>query len=158
MKLEVFDDPDSVARAASAAIAAGARTAIAARDRFTVAVSGGHTPWIMLRMLAAEDIPWAGVHVFQVDERVAPMGIRIAILLTCARACFCTLRFDRSKSMSCLLNPAIWSPRLRSMPWLSKRSPGRRRFLISSTSVSARMDTPPRWCLETQCSMSPART
>jgi 6-phosphogluconolactonase len=74
MKLEVFDDPDSVARAASSAIAAGARTAIAARDRFTVAVSGGHTPWIMLRMLAAEDIPWAGVHVFQVDERVAPDG------------------------------------------------------------------------------------
>src|SRR5207247_3962575 len=30
--------------------------------------------WIMLRALAGEDIPWAGVHVCQVDERVAPDG------------------------------------------------------------------------------------
>jgi 6-phosphogluconolactonase len=72
MKLDVFDDPDSVARAASARIAADARVAIAARDRFTLAVSGGHTPWIMLRALANEDIPWARVQIFQVDERVAP--------------------------------------------------------------------------------------
>jgi len=74
MKLEVFDDSDSVARAASARIAADARVAIAARDRFTLAVSGGHTPWIMLRALANEDIPWTRVHLFQVDERVAPDG------------------------------------------------------------------------------------
>src|SRR5208282_2159077 len=74
MRLEVFDDSDSVARAAAAAIAADARAAMAARDRFTLAVSGGHTPWIMLRALANEDVPWAGVHLFQVDERVAPGG------------------------------------------------------------------------------------
>jgi 6-phosphogluconolactonase len=74
MKLEVFDNAESVARAAAAAIAAEARAAIATRGRFALAVSGGHTPWIMLRALASEDIPWAGVHVFQVDERVAPDG------------------------------------------------------------------------------------
>ena len=74
MKLEVFDDADSVARAAAATIAAAARAAIAARGRFVLAVSGGHTPWIMLRALAEEDIPWTGVHVCQVDERVAPHG------------------------------------------------------------------------------------
>jgi 6-phosphogluconolactonase len=74
MKLEVFDDADSVARAAAATIAADARAAIAARGRFALAVSGGHTPWIMLRALAGEDIPWAGVHICQVDERVAPDG------------------------------------------------------------------------------------
>src|SRR2546426_9785881 len=74
MKLEVFDHADSVARAAAAAIAADTRAAIAARGRFALAVSGGHTPWIMLRALAGEDIPWAGVHVCQVDERVAPDG------------------------------------------------------------------------------------
>src|SRR3989441_10422807 len=74
MKVEVFDDADSVARAAAATIAAAARAAIAARGRFALAVSGGHTPWIMLRALAEEDIPWAGVHVCQVDERVAPDG------------------------------------------------------------------------------------
>ena len=74
MKLDVFDDADSVARAAATAIAADARAAIATRDRFVLAVSGGHTPWIMLRALAREDIPWAGVHICQVDERVAPDG------------------------------------------------------------------------------------
>jgi 6-phosphogluconolactonase len=74
MKLEVFDDADSVARAAAATIAAAARAAIAARGRFVLAVSGGHTPWIMLRALAEEDIPWTGMHVCQVDERVAPHG------------------------------------------------------------------------------------
>ena len=74
MKLEVFDDADSVARAAAATIAADARAAVAARGHFLMAVSGGHTPWIMLRALAGEDIPWAGVHVCQVDERVAPDG------------------------------------------------------------------------------------
>jgi 6-phosphogluconolactonase len=74
MKLELFEDADAVARAAAAAIAADARAAIAARGRFAFAVSGGHTPWIMLRALANEDVPWAGVHLFQVDERVAPEG------------------------------------------------------------------------------------
>ena len=39
-----------------------------------LAVSGGHTPWIMLRALANEDLPWANVHMYQVDERVAPDG------------------------------------------------------------------------------------
>jgi 6-phosphogluconolactonase len=74
MKVEVLKDADSVAQAAAAIIAADARAAIAARGRFTLAVSGGHTPWIMLRAFAEEDIPWASVHVFQIDERVAPAG------------------------------------------------------------------------------------
>ena len=39
-----------------------------------MAVSGGHTPWVMLRALANQDVPWATVQVFQVDERVAPDG------------------------------------------------------------------------------------
>jgi 6-phosphogluconolactonase len=74
MKVEVLKDAESVAQAAAGIIAQDARAAIAARGLFTLAVSGGHTPWIMLRALAAEDVPWAGVHVFQIDERVAPAG------------------------------------------------------------------------------------
>jgi 6-phosphogluconolactonase len=74
MKLVVLEDADSVALAAARTIAADAREAFAARGRFALAVSGGHTPWIMLRALAEEDVPWAGVQVFQVDERVAPAG------------------------------------------------------------------------------------
>ena len=74
MKLVVFEDAESVARAAAGTIAADARAAVAARGRFIMAVSGGHTPWIMLRALAGEEVPWKDVHVFQIDERIAPAG------------------------------------------------------------------------------------
>ncbi|MBZ0237268.1 MAG: 6-phosphogluconolactonase, partial [Deltaproteobacteria bacterium] len=37
-------------------------------------VSGGATPRRMLRRLADEAVPWEHVHLFQVDERVAPAG------------------------------------------------------------------------------------
>ena len=74
MELEVLTDADAVAARGAAVIAADARAAVAARGRFTLAVSGGRTPWVMLRLLAREDVPWASVHLFQVDERVAPAG------------------------------------------------------------------------------------
>jgi 6-phosphogluconolactonase len=74
MKLEVFDNDDAVAKAAAGTITADARAAVAARGRFIMAVSGGKTPWAMLRALANEDVPWKDVHVFQVDERIAPAG------------------------------------------------------------------------------------
>src|SRR5580698_6078649 len=74
MEFKVFKDADCVAQAAASAIAAEARNRIAAAGQFSFAVSGGHTPWIMLRALANEDLPWAKVHVFQIDERVAPAG------------------------------------------------------------------------------------
>ena len=74
MKIEVLADADSVARKAAGLIAAEARDAVLARRRFVVAVSGGRTPWQMLRVLADEDVPWGGVHLVQVDERVAPAG------------------------------------------------------------------------------------
>ncbi len=35
-------------------------------------MSGGHTPWAMFAELASESVPWAGVVIYQVDERVAP--------------------------------------------------------------------------------------
>ena len=74
MKIDILPDADAVAREAAKIIAAEARTAVAARGRFIMAVSGGHTPWQMLRALASEEVPWDGVHVVQVDERVAPAG------------------------------------------------------------------------------------
>jgi 6-phosphogluconolactonase len=74
MKIEVFADADAVALAAAKLIAKEARDAVATRGKFVMAVSGGKTPWVMLRDLAKEDVPWKGVHVVQVDERVAPEG------------------------------------------------------------------------------------
>jgi 6-phosphogluconolactonase len=74
MKIEVFSDADSVARKAAELLAANAREAVAIRGSFVMAVSGGHTPWLMLRALAGEDVPWDAIQVVQVDERVAPAG------------------------------------------------------------------------------------
>jgi 6-phosphogluconolactonase len=74
MRIEVLADPDAVAKAAAKFIAAGITEAVAERGVFTLAVSGGKTPWQMLRALSVEPVPWKSVHVFQVDERVAPTG------------------------------------------------------------------------------------
>jgi 6-phosphogluconolactonase len=74
MKIQILSDADAVARAAAKIIAAEARVAVAARGRFILAVSGGKTPWQMLRALANEEVPWPNVHVVQVDERITPAG------------------------------------------------------------------------------------
>ena len=63
-----------VAARAAGYVAEHARAAVADRGRFTFAVSGGHTPWAMFAELRNEDMPWADVELFQVDERVAPDG------------------------------------------------------------------------------------
>jgi 6-phosphogluconolactonase len=74
MNIEVLDTAESVAKRAAYIIADEARKAVAVRGRFVMAVSGGHTPWVMLRALATADVPWSAVHIVQVDERVAPAG------------------------------------------------------------------------------------
>jgi 6-phosphogluconolactonase len=72
--LEALPDAAAVARRGADEVATGASVAIAARGRFTFAVSGGHTPWEMFRALADEDLPWEAIGIWQVDERVAPDG------------------------------------------------------------------------------------
>jgi len=74
MEIKALANADIVAKEAAEAIAEAARAAVAARARFVMAVSGGHTPWQMLRALADEELPWKSVHVVQVDERIAPAG------------------------------------------------------------------------------------
>jgi 6-phosphogluconolactonase len=74
MRVEVLADAEAAAREAARFVAREAQEAVSARGRFVVAVSGGHTPWRMLRFLAGLRLPWDRVHVVQVDERVAPDG------------------------------------------------------------------------------------
>jgi len=69
-ELRTFDDLDGLARGAADEIAKSAREAIAARGRFTIALSGGSTPKPAYRLLAQEPgIDWDRVHVFWGDER-----------------------------------------------------------------------------------------
>ncbi len=74
MQVETLADDNAVAQRAAAFIAERARAAVRERGQFTLAVSGGRTPWAMLRALAGEDVPWAQLQLFQVDERMAPAG------------------------------------------------------------------------------------
>ena len=72
MQIEIFSGPDEASKGAAIVIASEARDAVAERGRFAVAFSGGETPWLMLRALADEDVPWDKVHILQVDERAVP--------------------------------------------------------------------------------------
>ena len=74
MNAETLADPEAAARRGAELITAAAAQAIAARGSFTLAVSGGHAPWRMFELLADDDLDWARIELFQVDERVAPAG------------------------------------------------------------------------------------
>jgi 6-phosphogluconolactonase len=72
-ELKTFDDLDDLARGAAEEIAKSAEEAIAARGRFTIALSGGNTPKPAYRLLAEKPrIDWGRVHVFWGDDRHVP--------------------------------------------------------------------------------------
>src|SRR5215210_7350111 len=74
--VHVYDDGESLARAAPARIAELAREAIRARGLYTIALSGGSTPRRVYELLAGVDfrdgIDWRNVHVYFGDERMVP--------------------------------------------------------------------------------------
>jgi 6-phosphogluconolactonase len=74
MNIETLPTAEAVAAEGARIIAEAARKAVAERGRFVMAVSGGHTPWLMLRELATAEVPWPNIHIVQVDERIAPAG------------------------------------------------------------------------------------
>jgi 6-phosphogluconolactonase len=74
LRTELLPDPGTVAVRAAERIAQVARDAVTERGRCAIAISGGTTPWLAFRSLAGEEVPWDRVHLFQVDERVAPSG------------------------------------------------------------------------------------
>jgi 6-phosphogluconolactonase len=75
VEVEVLADADAAAARAAEAIAAAGAEAAGERGAFSLAVSGGRSPWRMLALLAGSDqMPWDATQVFQVDERVAEPG------------------------------------------------------------------------------------
>jgi 6-phosphogluconolactonase len=73
-ELRVLGDADAIAQAGAELLAQVATGAVARRGRCDLAVSGGRTPEAMFDRLAALQVPWDRVTLFQVDERVAPAG------------------------------------------------------------------------------------
>ncbi len=75
MELEVVADERAAARRGAELIAAAGRAAVEERQRFSLAMSGGRTPWAMLAELGGmEGMPWPETELFQVDERIAAPG------------------------------------------------------------------------------------
>jgi 6-phosphogluconolactonase len=75
VEVEVLADADAAAARAAEAIAAAGAEAADERGGFSLAVSGGRSPWRMLALLSgSEQMPWEETQVFQVDERVAEPG------------------------------------------------------------------------------------
>jgi 6-phosphogluconolactonase len=73
--LEVVADESAAARRAAELIAAAGSAAVAERNMFSLAMSGGRSPWAMLAILGSEEeMPWAETELFQVDERIASPG------------------------------------------------------------------------------------
>src|SRR5687768_4361977 len=72
--VEILPDPEAVAARAADLVVARLARAVADRMVATLAVSGGETPLPFFAQLAERKLPWAAVHVFQVDERVSPPG------------------------------------------------------------------------------------
>jgi 6-phosphogluconolactonase len=75
VELEVVADERAAARRGAELIAAAGRAAVDDRRIFSLAMSGGRTPWAMLAVLGGmEEMPWPETELFQVDERIAPPG------------------------------------------------------------------------------------
>ena len=74
--VQVFDDAETVARAAADTFARLSRECVAERGTFSVALSGGTTPRRVYELLASDEyrasVPWPSVHVFFGDERTVP--------------------------------------------------------------------------------------
>jgi 6-phosphogluconolactonase len=74
LEVEILADGPALAARAAHVVAQRLTGAVTARGTATLAVSGGSTPMPFLAELAGRELPWEAIHVFQVDERVAPPG------------------------------------------------------------------------------------
>lgn len=74
--IEVYSTAEAAGTRGAELFLAAAREALAARGRFSVALSGGSSPIPLFCRLAAEapgaGIDWGAVHVFWADERCVP--------------------------------------------------------------------------------------
>lgn len=65
-------NPEALAEAVAASLAAAIRDGVAARGEAWLALAGGSTPFAAYRRLAAMDLPWSKVHLVASDERWVP--------------------------------------------------------------------------------------
>ncbi len=75
-EVKTFPDAKALAEHAATSFIEHSRAAIAARGRFSVALSGGSTPRAIFAVLSADqfktEVEWSKVHIFWGDERNVP--------------------------------------------------------------------------------------
>lgn len=69
LPIVVGSDEAETARLAVARIEDELRRILDTGRKARIAFSGGTTPWLMIRELAARPLPWEEIQIFQVDER-----------------------------------------------------------------------------------------
>ena len=76
MQITIYPDTQTLSHEAAQFIVRLARESIAARGRFTIALSGGSTPKVLYGLLGSEpyrsQIDWSSVEIFWSDERCVP--------------------------------------------------------------------------------------
>jgi 6-phosphogluconolactonase len=76
-QIRMFPDVAALADAAAQQIVASARAAVAAHERFTIALSGGSSPRAVYERLAepalSAQMPWDRTYVFWSDDRAVPL-------------------------------------------------------------------------------------
>lgn len=78
-QVRLFPTLDALAAGAARTVRRRAAAAVAARGRFTLALSGGETPEALYRLLGEADprtLPYDRVEIFWSDERAVPPGHR----------------------------------------------------------------------------------
>jgi 6-phosphogluconolactonase len=73
VKVVVTPTDLEAARSAAEAIASLLEHGVAVKGKASIALSGGRTPRAMVQALAAHDLAWSSIHLFQVDERAVPL-------------------------------------------------------------------------------------
>jgi 6-phosphogluconolactonase len=75
IELEVLGDQQSAAQRGAELIATAGAAAVARGGSFSLAMSGGRSPWAMLALLGRDEaMPWGQTELFQIDERIAAPG------------------------------------------------------------------------------------
>lgn len=76
MELHIYKNPDELSQAVAKWIAGNIADTLKKQDRYTIALSGGSTPKLLHKILAAppykDQIEWSKLHVFWGDERAVP--------------------------------------------------------------------------------------
>ena len=99
--IEIYTNLEKLSNAAALLFAEQVERAVAARGRFSVALSGGDTPRHAYELLAQppfrDRVPWANVHVFWGDERCVPADDPRSNFRLAPRRCSTMSRSPRSR-------------------------------------------------------------